>query len=140
MAASSTRWTTLSGRLSTASCRHALDAAAPGVAKVLSDLRELGGEQLAPGDDHEIDPGRGALRIELPEHLSNQTFGPITLDGAAEFSGGDDAQPGYRQPVREHQEREKPAVKAGAAIEDGPELAATSNPAALGESGRGGLR
>src|SRR4029450_4127992 len=117
MAASSTRWARLSGRLSTAMCRHALDAAAPGVAKVLSDLNELGGEQLAPRDDHEIDAGRRGLRTELPGHLSNPPFGPITLDCAAELPGGDDAQPGSRQPVLEQQEREKPAVKAGAAIE-----------------------
>jgi|SRR5688572_9701480 len=140
MTASSTRWARLSGRLSTAICRQALDAAAPGVAKVLSDLRELGGEQFAPWNDHEIDPGTGALRTKLPEHLSNQTFGPITLDCAAELPGGDDAQPRSRQPVREQQEREKPAVKAGAAIEHGPELATTSNPPTFGESGRGGLR
>lgn len=140
MAVSSTRWARPCGRLSTAMCRHALDAAAPGVAKVLRDLRELGGEQFAPRNDHEIDRGRGALRTELPEHLSNQAFGPIALDCAAELPGGDDAEPGSRQPVREQQEREKPAVKAGAAIEHGAELAATSNPPAFGESERGRLR
>jgi hypothetical protein len=140
MAASSTRWARLSGRLSTAICRHAIDAAAPRVAKVLSDLRELGAEQLPPRNDHEIDPGRGALRTESPEHLSNQPFGPITLDCAAEFPGGDDPQPGSWQPVREQQEREKPAVKPGATIEHGPELATPSNPPAFGESGRRGLR
>lgn len=137
MAASSTRWGRLSGRLSTAICRHALDAAPPGVAEVLSDLRELRGEQLASGNDHEIDRGRRGLRTELPEHLSNQPFRSITLDRAAEFPGGHDPQPGAGQPVRKQQEREKPAVQTDAAIEHGPELATTPNPPVFGENRRG---
>jgi hypothetical protein len=137
MAASSTRWGRRSGRLSTAMCRQALHAAAPGVAEILRDLGEPGGQHLAPWNDHEIDRGRRPLRSKLPEHLSNQSFRPITLDRPAELPGGHDPQPWARQGIGKQQEREKPALKTGAAIEHPPELATAPYPSVFGECGRG---
>src|SRR5262245_41485085 len=108
MAARSTRWERVSPRLSTAMCRHALDSAMPGSAEIAGDLSELGGQQLAPRNDHEIDRSTGGLRSELPEHLSNQSLRPIPPYRTAKFPGGDDPKPGLRSPVREQQKREEP--------------------------------
>jgi hypothetical protein len=140
MAASSRRWERVRVRLSTAICRHALDSATPGVAKIPGNLGELGGQQLAPRNDHEIDRCSGSLRSELTEHLSNQSLRPIPLDRAAKLPRGDDPEPGRRQPVRKQQEREEPAVQTSAAIEYGPEVATPPNPPVFGECGRGRLR
>jgi hypothetical protein len=140
MAASSRRWERVRVRLSTAICRHALDSATPGVAKIPGNLGELGGQQLAPRNDHEIDRCSGSLRSELTEHLSNQSLRPIPLDRAAKLPRGDDPEAGRRQPVWKQQECEEPPVQTSAAIEYGPEFATPPNPPVFGKCGRGRAR
>ena len=117
-------------------CRHAVDSATPDAAKILHDLSELRGQQLAAGNDHEIDRFAGGLRSELTEHLSNQSLRAIPLDGATKLPRGDDPEPGCRQLVSRHQEREEPAVQTSAAIEYGPELAPPPDPPIFGKGGR----
>jgi hypothetical protein len=128
----------LSEGLSTATRRlHAIDASTPGDTEIPGDGCEFGTEELSLGNHDEIDTRPGLRGTKLPEHLSNQAFGPITIDRAAEFAGGDDPETRGGEPIREHQKREQPAMYADSTIEHGAEFAAASNPALFWERGRG---
>ena len=65
-------------------------------AEILERCLEFSVEELAPRNDHEIDRGIDSdPRRESDlgsEHLSNQPFCSVSIDSAAELSGGDQAE------------------------------------------------
>jgi hypothetical protein len=111
-----------------------------GIAEILERRLEFGVEELAPGNDHEIDRA-GRSESDLgSKHLSNQTFSTVSLDGAADFPGGHDPQARPIQRGLQQEEREEPAVDPLAGIEDGAELPALANPSLAGKSRRRATR
>ena len=59
-----------------------------------------GAEQLAPGDDHDVEARRDVVATE---NLSYQSFRSISLHGAAELFRRRDAQASDRALVRKHE-------------------------------------
>lgn len=100
-----------------------IQAAAPGILKVQFEGGEGGVEQLPPRDHHDVNcrlPG-----WQVPENLSNQPFSSIALHRSAYLPRSDNAEPGDRAIVGQQQQREEPAVEAGATFENLLKLGAT---------------
>lgn len=70
------------------------DRSPPGTAEVLLDLGYGRVKQLAPRDDHQVDPGASLERLIEPEHFSNQTFSAISPDSVTQLAGCNDSKPG----------------------------------------------
>lgn len=70
---------------------------------------EAGIEQTALGNDDDVEPRRDLITTE---NLSNQSFGAISYNGSAEFSGGRNPQPARPSPGTLVGEDENRAVSA----------------------------
>ena len=74
---------------------------------------QAGVEQFAFRDDHDVEAGR---ELVATENLSNQSFGSISFDRAAQFPGSGDSEPADGQAVREREQRQIAAVCLHAAV------------------------
>jgi len=72
-----------------------------------------GAEQLAFGNDDDVEPGRDVVATK---NLSNQSFSSISLNSSAKLFRSRDAQTPYRALVGEDEHRREPPVDARAAF------------------------
>lgn len=68
--------------------------APPGAAEILLELAQRGVEQLAAGDDDQVDAFACQERRIEPEHFSNQAFSAISSNGVTQFARCDDPKSG----------------------------------------------
>src|SRR5688572_20605690 len=144
MARMATRRPAVRRESATAARAEAIETPPECAAEILERRLEFSVEELAPRNDHEIDRGVDSdPRRESDlgsEHLSNQAFRPVSLDGAADLPRGHDPQPRAIESGLQQQEREETAVDPLAGIEDGAELPALANPSRAGKSCRRAAR
>lgn len=85
---------------------------------------QAGVEQLAFGNDHDVEPGRDLVATE---NLSDQTFCPVAADGAPELPRGRDSQPARRAVVGQDEDRAVAAVHLRALVVHALELGAPAD-------------
>lgn len=96
------------------------------------EIAEGGIEQLAAWDDYQIQRDIPRL-VHQPEHLSNQSFSPVSVDRVPEFSRGHDPEPKPRCRAGRHQQGEVAGRHARSGVEHPRELAPTPHPLRLAE-------
>src|SRR5438105_11427904 len=74
---------------------------------------EAGLEQIALGDDDDVEPRRDLV---TPENLSYQAFSSVSLDRAAQFLRRCDPESARRLLVGQQEDCEEPAVDLGSAV------------------------
>ena len=94
---------------------------------------QAGIEQLALGDDDDVET-RGDF--VATENLSNQTFGPVSLNGAPELPSRRDAEPSDAERIGEEEQRRVTAVDLETPIVDLLELRAATDPFGRAKSHR----
>ena len=82
-------------------------------------------QQFPLRNDHEVQPSSDLVP---PEHISNQSFSPITLNGATQLAGGSNAQATDFEPVPANKQRCQTAVDFGALFIDSLEVSAPADP------------
>ena len=117
-----------------------LDGTPPGATKVLFDLGQGSVEQLAAGDDDQVDTGATVQRLTEPEHFSNQSFSAISADRVSEFSRRDNPKPGGWTGMPSHEERKEPRGHADTGIENLLEFCLPPHALRLAETVRGHAR
>jgi hypothetical protein len=102
--------------------------------EILGNRGKGGNEQLATGNHDEVRPEAFRARQLLTEHLSNQSFSPVSVHRPAKLSRGDQAQSREHPSVWQEHEGEEAAMKPAASLEYVLKLAAAANPALLREA------
>lgn len=92
-----------------------------------------GVEQLALGDDDDVEPRRDVVPTK---NLSNQSFSSVSLNSSAELFRSCDAQTPYRALVGEDEHRREPPMEAGAAFIDCLKLGAAPDALVRPEPGQ----
>jgi hypothetical protein len=92
-----------------------------------------GVEQLAFGDDDDVEPRRDVVPTK---NLSNQSFSSVSLNSSAELFRSCDAQTPYRALVGEDEHRCEPPMDAGAAFIDCLKLGAAPDALVRPEPGQ----
>jgi hypothetical protein len=80
---------------------------------------QAGVEQLALGDNDDVEPRRNLVTTE---NLSNESFGPVSLDCSTQALRGRDAQAADGQTIRQEEQRRKTSTNAEPLLVDTLEL------------------
>ena len=107
--------------------RQTPGGSAPDGSEILTEAGKAGIEQLAPRNDDEVVTLAWFTRHLLPEHLSDQTFCPVSIDRASELPGGDYAQAPSTGGIGPQENRQKTAVKPLPVFEDALEVCPSTN-------------
>jgi hypothetical protein len=108
-------------------CRQTPGGSTPDGSEILTEAGKAGIEQFAPRNDDEVVALARFTRQFLPEHLSDQTFSPVSIDRASEFPGGDYAQAPRTGAIGPQQNRQITAVKPLPVFEDALEVCPSTN-------------
>ncbi len=92
-------------------------ATSPGTLEIVKQAGEGGLDQLASRNDDRVDARPPVVLQVLPEHLSNQSFCPVSRHSPPELAGRDDAKSCFRTAVHEQQKGQVTPVLPEAAIE-----------------------
>ena len=106
---------------------EACEGTSPEGSEVAVEIAEGSIEQFAPRDHDQIDGGLCGL-LHQPEDLSNQSFSPVSQDGSADLSAGDDSEPRRPRGGRSRDDGEVPTVGPAADVEHALELATAADP------------
>jgi hypothetical protein len=103
-------------------------------AKICLEVGIGGIEQLAPGDDDEVDACASGRQGRPPENLADQPFSSISANRIAQLSRSDDAKSDAGCIRRHQDQREISAVYPQPALEDPFEFGAAPDPAPFVEA------